>query len=517
MKTFVRQLIFDYWLFLTYAAGGLLISLWTLLTFLSNRTIFDLVGQQVWAQQLLVGQGKYVGIGVTNYIIKTFILYIPLDKLPGAPRLKLLLLTLLLNLITFLLLAIVSRKLLQLFGVQRRLALCLSLLWLAAISGSVFWMQFTNSRNLEVAGGLWLLYLCLRYLQRPNWSFSLGLAAYASVLFFCDSLQLYMIAVPLLLYAGILMLRHRQAWRPLVQLALIIAAAAGVSRILFSLSAHLLSIHYITAGHSELTLQTLKHGATQLPAAFAHLFAGGANAGKLRELLNAVWGAVALVLVVVAVVQRRISRRLVLLVGVIILTDAAVYIVSGQANVPLTQRYLIMTVPVLGLLFGAVPLRRPRLVMIASAVMLLGNGVALVNAVRQQLPDHFNQDTHLASVQRAMSKQPDLRWYASADTALPLAYLDGDYRRAPLPLVCTDGQLRKDDTFYARQAFSQLAREPKTQIAIVLDGRAITNTPAQCTLRDILAQVGQPTAMQSTDDGSVVLLYSNLVVRQLGY
>src|SRR6185369_6875611 len=89
-----------------YTVGAGVVAIWTWLRFFTQRTVFDLVSQQVIVQQWLHGTLSPVHMGQTAYVPKMLLLYIPLDALPGSPRLKLLMLTVLINIATFVLLGL---------------------------------------------------------------------------------------------------------------------------------------------------------------------------------------------------------------------------------------------------------------------------------------------------------------------------------------------------------------------------------------------------------------------------
>ncbi len=493
---------------LVYMLGGLFIACWTLLRFFTQRTIFDLVGQQVMTQQWLDGHFAGGSLGVTNYILKMIFLYMPLDLLPGSPRIGLLVLTLLVNLAAFVLIGVLAQRILRYFGIRSNEGLYAGLIWLAMAAGSVFWIQFTNSRNLEVAGGLLLLYGGLCYLRQPTNKLLLGLTAYSGLLFFADNLQAYMTAAPLLAYAA---LTGRRQMLIVARLALSLGVGFVISKELFVMAAALFSVDFITVGQAtHLSAAFITDGVKGSVTSVAHLLLGGADAGRLRQIVNGVFLVAVVAAASYAAWKRLVSRRLLLLLGLITVTDISVYILSGQAQQAATERYLIMLAPVIVLLAGAakpVISKYKKIALVGFGLIVLINAAALGVTLTQKWDTHFSQDSHLRSVQSFIAKHTDMKFYGSMDTALPLAYLTGSYTHAPLPLTCNANGLFKTNTFYTKSAYKALEQKTAKASAIILDGASITNVPSVCNEDAIIIQLGTPTKRLTMNDGSAVLIY----------
>ncbi|HEY5139894.1 MAG TPA: hypothetical protein VIJ25_11350, partial [Methylococcales bacterium] len=335
---------------ITYVVGSFVISTWTLLRFFNQRTIFDLVSQQVIVHQWLHGAMSSAHLGLTHYVPKMLLLYVPLDLLPGSPRLKLILLTLFVNIVTFVLLGLVLEKILRHFDLHVGLSFYGALLWLAAISGSVFWIEFTNSRNLEVVGGIYLLYLGLRFLQRSSWRLGLGLGVLSGLLFYADTLQLYMIGLPLVVFGFVLIIKQKEVFRTYLQLLVWLGVGLLISRLLFALSGHFLHLSFTETGSgstASLSISPLVHGAVLSVKSFVTLFAGAADAGKLREVANLSVLVTGVGVFVYSVVKKCLPLQFVLLLATIFITDELVYVASGQALQAGSSRYLIMLAPTL--------------------------------------------------------------------------------------------------------------------------------------------------------------------------
>ncbi len=506
---------------LAYTGSTVFISLWTVLRFFTQKTIFDLVGQQVLAQQLLHGGIAGAGIGVTNYIPKLLFLYVPLHLLPGSPRIKLLLLTLAVNITTIVLLGLVLERILRKFGVKAGPFLWIGLLWLSMIAGSVFWIQFTNSRNLEVVGGVFLLYQGVCYVERSSWRRLVAVSLFATVLFFADTLQAYMSAIPLILYGMTVAIRSR-SFRAVSLLSVSVVAAYIASGALLTVCAWLFSIHFVQNGGGLVipSAHNLLPYAVNSLRALIHLYSGGADAGKLREICNLAFLAGMIALCIYSIRRKLLPSRLVLFIGYILLVNELVYVVSGQAHNTDTERYLIMTAPSLILLLGSAQASRRnlRVATVASAAILIAvNGLFLAKTCIASSDWRFTQDAHLVSVAHYMQDNPNLLPYASMDTAIPMSYLYGSDAVAPLPLSCQGSSLLKTSTFYSKTAYQRQEDTIRKMVAIILDGDTITNTPNVCNRSTILKQFGEPVETTTSNDGSTVLLYNFDIKRKLHY
>jgi len=505
---------------IAYTAGILLVCLWTLLRFFTKRTIFDLVSQQVIVQQWLHGQVSVAHMGQTAYIPKMLLLYAPMEILPGSPRLKLTLLTLAINIATFVFIGLIAERILREFHVRIGWVFYASLVWLGAVAGSVFWIEFANSRNLEVAGGLLLLYLGIRFIRRPNAHLEWGVATLGSLLFFSDPLQVYMTAIPLVLYAGTLAVAKRCRKHTVAVLCGLLLFGFVVSKVLFALTGHWLHLSFTDTGNAaapHLSTAWLAQSASGTVKSAVSLLAGANDAGRAREAANVGLLLLGVVGVFYGAVRRQISRRLLLLVGCVWIVDTLVYMASGQAvHGAATSRYLIMTVPALLLAFGSVRLPKIaiRPAMVTASVVVALNLTALAIALTAHWSTSFPADAHIASAYRYILNHPNTRVYASTDTAMPAQYLYRLPAERALPVGCLNGALVQTH-FSMDGAFAHNATEPNTSAAIVLDESAITNTPNVCSVASIEARLGQPQSVDYTDDGSAVMYYPQSAMHPL--
>ena len=139
---------------LTLITGSFFICCWTIVRFFIKSSNFDLVGQQVLARQWMQGFHSGAIVGPTNHILKIIFIYIPMNLLPGSARIKLIIMTLLINVITYILLILILEKLWLEFYPKISKSFYIVALWMALIAGSMYWISFSNSRNIEIVGGL---------------------------------------------------------------------------------------------------------------------------------------------------------------------------------------------------------------------------------------------------------------------------------------------------------------------------------------------------------------------------
>lgn len=511
---------------LAYLGGSSLVAIATLTRFFTDRTVFDLVGQQVLTNQWLHGYMSGSNLGITNYLPKMLLFYTPMHYLPGSPRLKLIVLTLAINIVTFVLIGLLLEKLLQHFKLKVGLMFYASLLWLGAIANSVFWLQFSNSRNLEVAGGLLLLYLGLKYLEQTSTKRLILITGFAGIIFFADNLQLYMTAVPLLMY-GLITTDRKKSFKPLAALAGAIIGGYVISKLLLLVVGNLFAISFLTANGGGLrasisSISTIGSGLVGVMKGYVHLFAGASFAGKAREGVNLLLFAVVSASFGWAIFKRQFNKRLALLVGLVIVIDSMVYFASGQALQGDTERYLIMTVPII--LLAASSLKTSSynrkyvkcfagLVSFVFLVNLAGLGAHLGSSWNTNFP----ADKHLNSAANYQQAHPDTQLYGSMIVGLSLAFYDDSSTQAPLPLACANGRLVKNRTFYDQAVFSYQEKQKYQQAALILDGSSIVNTPYNCPEAAIIKQLGSPIRIDETSDSSLVLVYPTETLKAIPY
>jgi len=494
---------------LTLTLSSVFVGLWTLLRFSNSSSIYDLVTQQVLAHSWLHGYTGQVPLGPTNYLLKVFLLYMPLDIIPGSPRLKLIALTLLINIATFILIFIAIEKILKEFGISGRFYLGSAMIWLSMIAGSVFWIEFANSRNLEVAGGMFVILLALRFLRYGSKPIAAGLLGLAAIVFFADSLQIYMVGLPLVAYGVVLALGKKSSWQRALGLAAVLGLSVIAARLLVIGATHLLSLDIgQTATGFSLPLSSLGPSFSGAAHSTLNQLNGSLDAGGIREKVNLLFLAAAVAAFVVATWRRLVPRRLILLVGLIVVLDEAIYIVSGQAISGGTSRYLITIAPTAVLAFASLGklLKSSRLVYAFVAAVVIINGLFLGRAFLRAWDPGFPADGHLRATSNYLNAHNYTYALGSMDTATPLAYYGYVHQTMLFPAACLDDRLVHANAFRSTATIRQYEHS-QALVPLILDQAAIYNVPNVCTQESIIQQFGQPKAQDILSDGSLVLLY----------
>jgi hypothetical protein len=499
-------------------AGSLIIGIWTFVLFFAKPSTFDLVGQQLLSHQWIAGFHNGATIGPTNYILKMVLFYIPADYLPGSPRLKLILLTLLINLLTYILLVLILKKLWKLFFPKLEKKFYLATLWMASIAGSMYWIQFSNSRNLEIVGGLYLIYLGCSLKNTSRYTKYLLIFLLSSVLFFADPLQLYMSAIPLIIYSFIHQLPARKPkidYLATIKLSVSVALGYLFSKVFIKIAEKVSGVHFIsvtshTNGYSM--IETWKHGLVPMIKQLGRLYVGGYQLGRTFEAINLLFVVAVVIISVFYVYKRLIPKKFVFLLLTFWLVDIAFYITSGQSLQSGTSRYLIMTVPLFVLLISLILSTKHKLknlIMVSTLLVVLANCIGLVNAMSNNWNPKFTKDAHIYSVINYVSGTKNTYTYASMDSALPADYFSNN-KVTVLPLSCNPGGvLSPSYLFFDASFYKHLVSSKQINVALILDGSQITNTPSICSLQNIVSQLGLYKQVQHLDDGSTVLIYSS--------
>lgn len=497
---------------ISFLSGSVFISLWALLRFFETGSTYDLLGQQLLTRQWLSGNMSHAVVGTTNYLWKMLIFYAPTDILPGSPRIKLIVLTILINILTFILLVLVLEKLCTEIGIKVSSYFYAGLIWLTLIAGSVFWVQFTNSRNLEVVGGVYLIYLGIKLIHKLTTKLAVGTLLLASILFFSDPIQVYMTAVPLLIYAYVQSYStkvniQRPAW-----LTAILSIAYLASKVITLAATHIFSLQFTRApGLATITTYSLSswfHNILDTGKSFIQLYDGGHELGRVVQLLDLLLVGLSIIYFIIWALKKRSLRKVMWLVSIVFVIDAVVYMASGQSYTGGTSRYLIMTVPMLIIIFGAVGTLRLLRVFLALAVFAIFiNGLVLTSTTIKAWGTRFTGDQHLVSAVKYLNQQRYPYAYASMDTAIPTSYYYNP-RTTVLPLSCFNGVLARAYLFYGKEVFIKAESTPTSLVPIILDGGSIRNYPNTCTKYDVIKQFGNPAGIQSTSYGDEVLLYA---------
>jgi len=428
------------------------------------------------------------------------------------PVTRLLVLALLCSVGAYLLIYLLLRKIVRLYGVQDFSMLNLGMLWLATIAGRVFWVDYANSRNLEVAGGLAVLYLVLYIVERgASWRLVSTLVAASAVVFFADPLQLYIVGD----------IRRRAL---LVGGGLV--AGAVLSRVLLWVSTSLLPVSYLAPPKTTIALSVsavttlIQNTLTSTLRIFdINVFSKALSVNSLRQI-----GGMALLFAAVYVLIRYRSsapKRPARLVCWLIVWNYAVYVVSGNAQTAITERYLIM-VPLLVVLllglYGGV-MRPPQFRRFAQSwTMIVAMSAALLfGAVIMQWPHRYKLDQPMFAVATfAQSHHYDFV-IASRALAVPGNYYAG-YDKTLVPVVCVDNShIAASNLFYDQAGYAGVLGRTKGTVAVVLPAQGITSAPFHCSSASILNQLGTPSSTVDVPNIGTVYEFSasSLTLRSL--
>lgn len=504
--------------------GSVLVTAWTLLRFWTERSIFDLVGQQVLARTLLDLGLIDATVGATHYITKIFLVYIPFELLGIDPRISLILMTLLINIGAFVAMALAIRSILRQLRVSSSPGLAVGLVWLASTAGSIFWIEFANSRNIEVAAGLWTIALGLRFLNHPGVASGIQWLILAAITFFMDPLQIYMTGLPLLAYFAIALAaqHNRSNWRE--GTATFGAAAAALlgayvlARMLLAVIVGATGITVISDTDSVLGLasvlgnigEAIKGSVTSNVRIFAGYMEDG---GRLRQVVAILGLGLALAIWTISVARRKITKSAVVFVLVFMVSIQVAYLASGQSINGDTSRYLIMAAPIIVIAIASIsPSRLRHIALSGMFIVVLANTAYLLSVLPSAWHDRFSNDERLSVVAQLVGNSSNTTFYSSMDTALPAMFYHPGH--TVLPLGCSEHRLTKSQTFYSSSAFDTLQARPAQYAAIILDGGdQITNHPSVCTRVDIEQQLGPPTLVKELSDGTRALYYPRQTIR----
>jgi hypothetical protein len=511
---------------LSLIIGSVIVSIWTFILFFAKPSTFDLIGQQLLSRQWINGFHNGAVVGPTNYILKIIFLYIPLDHLPGSPRFKLILITLFINIVTYILLVLILKRLWKLFFPKLNNSFYLATLWMALIAGSMYWIEFSNSRNLEIVGGLYLIYLGCSLTKQTRYPKYLLVLILSSILFFADPLQLYMSAVPLIVYVYVrqfpikrVLTDHATA----IKLTLSVGIGYLISKVFVKLAEKLFGLKFIavtTHTNGLTTLKTWIHGFIPGFKQAFRLYVGGYQLGRIVEAINILFVLAIVVVGAYYVYKKLIPKKFAILVFCFWLIDMAFYITSGQSLQSGTSRYLIMTVPFVILLIAAVLSTKHqlrKLIITGSVLIVLINCYGLISALKYNWNPKFTKDAHIYSVINYVASSKQSYAFASMDSSMPADYFSNN-KVSILPLSCNPGGLLTPSyLFFDASFYKHTLGINQSSVALILDGDQITNNPYVCSLENIYSQFGSYQQIKHLSDGSTVLIYKpEQILRVLG-
>ena len=496
--------------------GNFIIATWTLLCFFTKPINFDLTGQQVLLSQWLHGYMDGSVTAPTNYIAKMLI-YAPFYYAPWPAHVSIILMTLLINVISFTLIFFILKRLMIEVGIRVSGYFYVGMLWLAVIAGSVFWIEYANSRNLEVAGGLFLILSTIRLMKRSTVKAATGLALFSGVLFFTDPLQLYMTAVIAVMYAGYMAYKKR-LWRRLGLLLIALVAGYALSVLIRYGIHYVTNVEFFSVNSFQQSVaifhDPIRTGYTTLKANLL-LLSGAHDIGRLSQFANLALIGVSVALFLLLTLKKRLPANTAFFIFGGVAVVEGVYVASGQpAFGGDTSRYLVMIAPLFVLVVASMTYlgkKSSQLYGLIASIVIITNCLLLLGATLTHWTMQLPADARLSEAADYVDQRNTTYAYASMDTAIPATYL---YRPQGilLPLSCDDQGLRRTYLFYDKGLFRRADQSVVAEVPIILDGELISNSPNICNVAKIVSQLGAP-IRQEKAGGSTVLIYSPETLR----
>lgn len=501
--------------YIALALGSLIVSAWAMLRFFIKPSTFDLVGQQLLSRQWINGFHSGATVGPTNYILKMIFIYIPFSWLHLSPRLSLILMTLIIDIATYVLLVLVLRSIVIRLNIKVGSVFYLCCLWLALMAGSMYWIQFSNSRNLEIVGGLFVVLLGFNYLKSGSLKGLMAIGLVSSIVLFADPIQLYMTFIPFLIFEAIniFIIKSKQKDRT-KWLYLFLAVAAGFigSKLLSLIAKKLLNVNFLALTTHTNNLGLLGatfHGIVPAFKQIARLYVGGYEYGHVIEALNLLFVLAIVLIGLYYMIKKILPRDLGLFILCFWGLDLAFYIVSGQALQSQTSRYLIMTIPIFFILLSSVLAIKNRYrlpLIVLTCLLIIINLLSLFSGLARDFNTSFPKDSHIYAISSFMKSGKYPFAYASMDASLPSDYYSNGQVKL-LPLSCNNGVLVPSLLFFDKAYYDQTSAIKSKLVPVILDGDQIVNTPSVCSLSSIKAEIGQWQSESQLSDGSLVLIY----------
>jgi hypothetical protein len=514
----IQDFLKKYYLPLTLFFGSLIIILWTLFRFWTKQSIFDLVGQQIVAREFLQNGFMDATLGATHYLVKIVFVYIPFELLSIEPRVGLMLMTIILNVGAFIAIALGVRSIARSLGVFNKGAFVLAVLWLASIAGSVFWIQFANSRNIEVAAGVWIVALGLRFIGNPTLKLGSVWFALIFLTFFMDPLQVYMSGLPFFVYVLLLKINDYRAksssvnLHTLVWILGIFLGGYIVSTLSLFIIESVSGVRIIDSQSSVTGLGVLTgqfvDAAKGLAIANLRMFGGYVeDGGRIRQAVALVGLVVFIGCWIWLIFKGKIRRKIVVFLLIFTLIIQGIYLASGQTLNGDTSRYLIMMAPVIMVAFAVLPKSKlTKISIFVISTVIVVNVISLVSLTIPSFHERFANDFRLSQIAEYVEDNQNVLFYGSMDTALPAYYYNPQAKI--LPLSCSDGELRRAETFFPESSFLKYQSVEARTKAIIIDvGGAISNYPVACSVDSVMLQLGSPVSRVKLDNGMEVLYY----------
>lgn len=486
---------------LTYSWCVFIICCWTLLRHITNGINFDVVGQVGVASQWSQGLHDGVTLGTTSYVLK-IPLYMFADSISWlSPMNRLLVLALVCNMVAFSAIWVLIGRIMRLYGKPQPVLQSIAGLWLATIAGGMFWMDYANSRNIEIAGSLWLFYIVLRYIQKPSFRLAAGILILGSIVFFADPLQSYIYGCGVAFFAiWSLVVRKRQDIRGLILFGAAVAGALLLGKLLGIISAELLKVTYLHAPSVPVALN-----ASTIPTVCRHIllatltifdaqiFKDSLGPNTVRGILN-----MSVLVIVVVTIARSLRHQTKQysdaskLALCLIAANYILYIVSGQATQASTARYLVDVPLFTAILFivgrATIPSlheRAGRWVVMVCAL----SGLLVIGGLAISWPQRHSKDQHIyQTVAYLTANHVDVA-LSSREIGVTTTYFS--HHTDVLPLGCAHGKLFLDNLFYDSASFRR-ANVYTGEVPIIIPAGGLRFGDGVCDMQQIIQQFGKP-------------------------
>ena len=502
---------------LSLFAGCIVVVIWTIYRHISNGINFDVVGQIGLAQQWANGMISGSQIGLTNYVLKMPVYFVANGFEVLSPMGRLLLLALLFNVATFIFIFVIIEKILKLEKIKNLNWFYVAFLWLAVIAGDVFWVDYANSRNLEIVGGLLILYLWLKFINRPKWYLLPSILLVASITFFADSLMFYLFGLGIVTYCWLRLLGKLSKTNLLIAISASAITGLGyvISKQIFRLISHFYNVTFYSAPYSrpELSLgyawQSIKSLITNTLDIFgANFWHFPLNLNSFRQIINAL----ILVFVITLLIKFRniITKKIVAQISItVIIFNYLIYLASGQVSQWATSRYLvivpILTVLLVGLIGGSLNKKKATKLQTMWLGILVISSLLIIGALVMQWPTKHEKDKHIYTVINFMQSQHYNYALSDRSHAINATYLSSG-KQIVLPFGCNNKKLTPTNLFYDNSMFIEL-KKYVGEVPIILSNDEIVFGEQRCSKKDIIKQFGEPLRQQSIAGVGTALIY----------
>ncbi len=517
----------------------------TIASFLSHGLHGDMVAQQVMVEQWSHGIPPLEAqTEATNYIIK-FPVYLITSYVIADPIVRLVGVSILFNVTAWLLIWYFSRKIMQLSGVISQTGevfLSLVMVILAILSPFIFWIDYPNSRNIELGFMLGLVYLLLLIYKKVKIKlFKLALLGVVSgVVFVNDPLSLYLVLVPfvviLLLYE---LLRRERLDRDRIG-KLAVFAGTGVASY-FVVKTYVLSllIHVpdkvsgVSIPHGDGVVyslvnitQGLAYNAGLIPA----FKLGDSISGIIFTVVLAITSATLLVIIFMSlwrpIKQSRRSLQYVLLLS----SAAALCVVYASGYLAplvdlLLARYIVIVslllfiVAVIGFMEISKNAQVYSLAAVLFCVLIAGFALVRIQAPHLLQTAHFKeawqQKNHRVYTLIETAKKYNIqKGYSSIQTAQPTTYLSGR-ELTMVPVMCD----KSVPGAPVQRAYEWLVEARSVFIPTKNTMIEVATKPSDfnpCAKDLVIKQIGQsPLAAIDSGEDHTILIYNKDIRNQL--